>query len=59
MISRRRDETRWSDHTALVAASIALPVTVASAVTTIAFGNPSTLGAMLCVAIPGAVAACR
>ncbi|MFT7610350.1 MAG: diguanylate cyclase (GGDEF)-like protein [Candidatus Aldehydirespiratoraceae bacterium] len=56
MKSRRRDETRWSDHTALVAASVALPVTAASAATTIAFGSLSTLGAMLSVAVPGAIA---
>ena len=57
MRSRRRDETRWSDRTALVAASVALPVAVASAATTLTSGRTDTVTGILGIAVPGVVAA--
>lgn len=57
MKSRRRDETRWSDRTALVAASVALPVAVAAAATILVTGDASTTGGMLAITVPGVVAA--
>jgi len=55
--SRRRDETRWSDHTALVAAFVALPVAAAAAATTILVGDTGTTDGMIAIAVPGVVAA--
>jgi diguanylate cyclase (GGDEF)-like protein len=55
--NRRRDETRWSDRTALVAASVALPVAVAAAVTVLVVGDVDTLVGLLYVVVPASVAA--
>jgi hypothetical protein len=55
--SHRRDETRWSDRIALVAACSALPVALAAAATTLISGELSMLTAMLYIAAPGIVAA--
>jgi len=55
--SHRRDETRWSDRIALVAACVALPVALAAAATTLISGELSMLTAMLYIAAPGIVAA--
>ncbi len=57
MNSHRRDETRWSDRIALVAACSALPVALAAAATTLISGELSMLTAMLYIAAPGIVAA--
>lgn len=57
MNSHRRDETRWSDRIALVAACVALPVALAAAATTLISGELSMLTAMLYIAAPGIVAA--
>jgi diguanylate cyclase (GGDEF)-like protein len=54
--SRRRDETRWSDRIALVAATVALPVAVAAAVTTLVIGDSDTTTGILSIAVPGTVA---
>lgn len=57
MSSRRTQETRWSDRTALVAAAVALPVALASAVTTLVVGEFGSLAGLLCIVVPGIVSA--
>lgn len=57
MRSRRRDETRWSDRTALVAASVALPVAISAAAVALVLGDAEMLVGLLYVVVPGVVAA--
>ena len=57
MSRRRRDETRWSDRTALVAAAVALPVTGAGAIATVLAGPVDTTAAVTGIVVPGVVAA--
>ncbi|GJM37718.1 MAG: hypothetical protein DHS20C19_10850 [Acidimicrobiales bacterium] len=57
MSSRRSQETRWSDRTALLAAAVALPVALASAVTTVVAGDPGSVLGALSIAVPAIVAA--
>lgn len=53
----RRDETRWSDRTALVAASVAVPVALAAAATALILGDVDNLTGLIYVTIPAVVAA--
>jgi diguanylate cyclase (GGDEF)-like protein len=55
--ARRRDETRWSDRTALMAAATALPVTASAAATILIGGEIATVTGVLAIVIPGIVAA--
>lgn len=55
--ARRRDETRWSDRTALVAAAVALPVTAAAGATILVGGEIATVTGVLAIVVPGVVAA--
>lgn len=57
MNARRRDETRWSDRTALVAASVALPVMVAAAAVTLLTTDVELVAGVLLITVPAVVAA--
>ncbi|MEZ5245468.1 MAG: sensor domain-containing diguanylate cyclase [Acidimicrobiales bacterium] len=57
MKRRRRDDTRWSDRTALVAAFVALPVAIASAATALIVGDVDTVTAMVYITVPAMIAA--
>ena len=57
MKRRRRDETRWSDRTALVAASVALPVAIAAAAIALLLGDLDTVTGLAYITVPAVVAA--
>lgn len=57
MNARRRDETRWSDRTVLVAASVALPVAAGAAAITLAVADVGSLAGVLLIVVPSLVAA--
>jgi diguanylate cyclase (GGDEF)-like protein len=57
MKSRRRDETRWSDHAVLVAASVALPVSAAAAFSMLLVGDVETETALIYIVTSGVAAA--
>lgn len=57
MKSGRRDETRWSDHRALIAASVALPVAAVAAMVVLLLADVDTATAVLYIVLPATVAA--
>jgi diguanylate cyclase (GGDEF)-like protein len=55
--SRRRDEKRWSDHSALVAASVALLVSLAAVIAILVNGAIDTQAEVISIVAPGVAAA--
>jgi diguanylate cyclase (GGDEF)-like protein len=55
--SGRRDETRWSDLTALVAAFVALPVSIGAGAVVLTLGNLNNVAGGIYIAVPGLIAA--